>query len=179
MVGYAVAKQVDNYKLLGVYISSDLSWNEHVNFIVKKATKRLYSLRVLRKAGVQQADLVRIYCSLLWSVLEYGAPVWSALPGYLSNVIESVQRRALRIICPLVEFEAALIRTGLVSREARRANLSAKFFSKAKETPPIRDVIPLVTQVSYGYTLRSGSAGDVKVNARTERFRSFITMRYV
>ena len=107
------------------------------------------------------------------------APVWSALPGYLSNVIESEQRRALRIVCPLVEYEAALISTGLVSLEAHRANLSAKFFSKAKETPPIRDVIPLVTQVSHGYTLRSGSARDVKVKVRTERFRSFITMCYV
>ena len=29
--------------------------------------------------------------------------------------------------------------------------------------------IPLVTQVSKGYTLRSGSARDVKVNVRTER----------
>ena len=179
VVGDTVAKQVDNYKLLGVYISSDLSWNVHVDFIVKKATKRLYSLRVRRKADVQQADLVLIYCSLIRSVLEYGAPVWSALPGYLSNVIESVQRGALRIICPLVEYEAALISTGLVSLDARRANLSAKFFSKAKETLPLRDVIPLVTQVSHGYTLRSGSARDVKVNARTDRFRSFITMRYV
>ena len=78
--------------------------------------------------------------------------MWSALPGYLRNVIESVQRRALRIICPLVEYEAALISTGLVSLEACCANLSAKFFSKAKETPPTRDVIPLVTQVSHGYT---------------------------
>ena len=72
VVGDAVAKQVDNYKLLGVYISSDLSWKEYVDFIVKKATKRLYSLKVLRKASVQQADLVRIYCSLIRSVLEYG-----------------------------------------------------------------------------------------------------------
>ena len=72
--------------------------------------------------------------------------MWLALPVDLSNVIESVQRRALRIICPLVEYEAVLITTGLVSLDARRANLSAKVFSKAKETPPMRDVIPLVTQ---------------------------------
>ena len=69
-----------------------------------------------------------------------------SLPGDVSNVIESAQRRALRIVCPLVEYEAALISTGLVSLDARRANLSAKVFSKPKETPPIRDVIPLVTQ---------------------------------
>ena len=66
--------------------------------------------------------------------------MWSALPGDLSNVIESVQRRALikGNLPPLVEYEAALISTGLVSLDARRANLSAKFFSWAKETPPIR-----------------------------------------
>ena len=81
----------------------------------------------------------RIYCSLIQPVLEYGAPVWSVLPGYLSNVIKSVQRRALRIICSLVEYEAAFISTGLVSLDARRANLSAKFFSEAKETPPKKD----------------------------------------
>lgn len=67
VVGDIVGKEVNNYKLLGVYISSELSWNEHVDV---KATKRLYSLRVLRKAGVQQAGLVCIYCSLIWSVLE-------------------------------------------------------------------------------------------------------------
>ena len=72
--------------------------------------------------------------------------MWSVLPGDLSNVIESVQTRALRIICPLVEYEAVLITTGLVSLDAHRANLSAKVFSKAKETPPIRDIIPLDTQ---------------------------------
>ena len=33
----------------------------------------------------------------------------------------------------------ALVSTGLVSLDAHRANLSAVFFSKAKETPPIRD----------------------------------------
>ena len=158
---------------------NDLAAAAEVDFIVKKATKRLYSLRVLRKACVQQADLVRIYCLLIRSVLEYGAPVWSALPGYLTNAIESVRRRALRIICPLVGYETALISTGFVSLEARRANLLTKYFSKSKDTPHIRDVIPLVTQVSHGYTLRSVSSRDVRMSARTERFRSFINMRYV
>ena len=66
---------VQKYKLLGVYISSDLSWNFHIDYIVKKANKRLYALRALRKAGVTKVDLVSIYCSLIRSVLEYCAPV--------------------------------------------------------------------------------------------------------
>ena len=38
-------EQVDHANILGVTISHDLSWNKHVENIVKKAGKRLYMLR--------------------------------------------------------------------------------------------------------------------------------------
>jgi hypothetical protein len=38
----APLETVDSYKLLGVHISKDLSWNTHCDYIVKKANKRLY-----------------------------------------------------------------------------------------------------------------------------------------
>ena len=88
--------QVQTYKLLGVHVSYDLSWNTHVEHIVTKASKRLYGLRLLRKSGVACADLVSIYCALIRSVLEYAAPVWAAFPLYLDNLIESVQRKVLK-----------------------------------------------------------------------------------
>ena len=44
-------EQVDHAKLLGVTISHDLSWNKHVENIVKKAGKRLYMLYQLKRAG--------------------------------------------------------------------------------------------------------------------------------
>ena len=43
---------VTNYKLLGVYLNEDLDWNTHIDYIFKKACKRLYSLRILKRAGV-------------------------------------------------------------------------------------------------------------------------------
>ena len=45
----SVIQRVVTYKLLGVYISEDLSWNAHIEHIVKKANKRLYPLRTLKK----------------------------------------------------------------------------------------------------------------------------------
>ena len=63
-IGDTIVEQVESYKLLGVHISADLSWNTHVDHIVKKANKRLYALRVLRKTGIHPTDLVCIYCSL-------------------------------------------------------------------------------------------------------------------
>ena len=49
---------VDHAKLLGVIITRDLSWNIHVSEVVKKASKRLYFLRQLKRVNVQKADLL-------------------------------------------------------------------------------------------------------------------------
>ena len=53
---------VQHAKLLGVTISSDLTWNKHVenNIIVAKAGKRVYMLYQLKRAGIGQHDLVTI-----------------------------------------------------------------------------------------------------------------------
>ena len=41
---------VQSAKLLGMTVTSNLSWNEHINAIVKKASKRLYFLVQLKRA---------------------------------------------------------------------------------------------------------------------------------
>ena len=121
--------QVQTYKLLGVHVSHDLSWNTHVEHIVTKASERLYALRLLRKSGVACADLVSIYCDLIRSVLQYAAPVWAALPLYLDNLIESVQRKALRIIFPAVHYNSALYQSGLKTLNERRKEMCTNFIS--------------------------------------------------
>ena len=101
---------------------------------MKKATKRLYALRSLKKAGVQMRDLVGIYGALIRSVLKYAAPVWSGLPVYLSDVLEAVQRRANRMIFPHADYNTALCIAGLGSLADCRDATCAKFISKAKTT---------------------------------------------
>ena len=85
----------NSVKILGVTISSDLKWNEHISsFIV-----------LLKRANVPLSDIVNFYCTMIRPVLEYCAPVFHhALPQYLSDDIERVQKRALSIICPCVVF---------------------------------------------------------------------------
>ena len=48
---------VDSVKLLGLNISSDLTWNIHINEILKKASKRLYFLLQPKRAKVTCTDL--------------------------------------------------------------------------------------------------------------------------
>ena len=49
---------VDNVKLLGVTMSSDLTWNAHIEEVIKKANKRLYFLVQLKRAKVPLKELV-------------------------------------------------------------------------------------------------------------------------
>ena len=44
-----------------------------------------------------------MYTSSVRSVLEYAVPVWQSIPGYLSTKIESIQKRALKIIFPFAD----------------------------------------------------------------------------
>ena len=59
VLGGNVVERASNYKLLGVQLSDDLKWNNHVDYIYKKACKKLYSLCVLRRAGVEQRSILK------------------------------------------------------------------------------------------------------------------------
>ena len=51
-----------------------------LDYIVKKANRRLYALRQLKKCKVPSADIVHIYCALIRSILEYAYAVFAGLP---------------------------------------------------------------------------------------------------
>lgn len=93
-------------------LSDDLSRNCHVDYVIKKANTRLYAIRTLKKAGLSRSDLVNIYCSFIRLRIEYAFLAWSSLTVYLSDVTESILKRALRIIYQDMSYEEALIRGG-------------------------------------------------------------------
>ena len=67
---------VDSVKLLGLNISSDLTWNIHINEILKKASKRLYFLLQLKRAKVTRTDLELFYSSCIRSIMDYAVPAY-------------------------------------------------------------------------------------------------------
>ena len=90
---------VPSAKLLGVMMSNDLKWNAHVEMICKKVAARLYFRRQLKRAKVPTNDLLSFYTTCIRPVAEYACPVFhTALPQYLSDQLERLQKRALRII---------------------------------------------------------------------------------
>ena len=100
-IGDETLEVVHTVKLLGVHLSSDLKWSIHINNVCSKASKRLFALGILKRNGAVQKDLRNVYCSFIRPVLEYACPARRfSLPVFLSDQIEQIQRRSVKIICP-------------------------------------------------------------------------------
>ena len=168
-------EMVSSAKVLGVVISSDLKWSAHIDSITTKAAKRLYLLRQLKRAGIANNDLVRFYCSVIRSILEYACQVFHCnLPLYLSEEIERIQRRALRMIFPDCSYSEGLVKAGLPTLYDRRSTLCKELFKDidAQGNHKLRHLLPSRSQQNYN--LRSTRAFAAPV-CKTNRFRdSFI-----
>ena len=124
-------EKVSSSKLLGVYISDDLKWESHIQYVYDKAASRVYFLCMLRHASVPNEDLVGIYLSILRPLLEYACQVWHpGLTLHQGKVLESVQKRALKIIFPDLTYEKALETTGLPLLSQRRTDMCHKLYKQ-------------------------------------------------
>ena len=67
---------VEEMKLLGVIIQSDLKWSANTEYIVSKAFKQLWVLRRLKQAGANQQELIDMYIKIVRCHSELAVPVW-------------------------------------------------------------------------------------------------------
>ena len=101
-------------KILGVSKRDDLRWHDHVEKISAKALQRIYLLRQLKSAGIDRISLIQFYCASIRSVWKYASHAFHfILVVYLSDQIERIQKRVLRIMHPEVSYRKALEDTKL------------------------------------------------------------------
>ncbi len=101
---------VTNFKLLGLTINNKLTWNHHIDEVVKKVNKRIYYLKQLKRANVlcnDQISQIRpppqatFYTSCIRSVIDYAILLfYYALPQYLHNELICLEKKAMAIIMP-------------------------------------------------------------------------------
>ncbi len=91
-------RSVQSIVFLGVVLSDDLKWNCHFDRILKKAAKRIYILRNLRRSGCSEDVLWRVYISMVRPVLTYAAPSFCNAPDYLWGSLLRFERRLWRIM---------------------------------------------------------------------------------
>ena len=96
VVGNNGIERLSTYKIIGVFIDIDLMLNSHVDPIYKKAWKKLYSLRILRRAGVDQDSMLKVYTSSVSSVLEYAVRVGNPFQVICLTKLNSYRKGRLR-----------------------------------------------------------------------------------
>ena len=106
----------------------------------------------LKRARVPQKDLWLFYITCVRSVIDYAAPVFHhALPAYLSQELERVQKRAMRIICPGIEYQQALALMSLPTVAEHHHNIYTRTFESimSDSNHKLRRLLPPLYKSNY------------------------------
>ena len=166
---------VKSAKLLGLTFNDHLKWNDQVGQIVKKSSKRLYMLRLLKRARADTKTLIHVYVTCIRPVAEYGAQVWHYnIPEYLSAEVERIQLRAMRIIDSSLSYKDALVKYNLPTLLSRRNFLCSSFFNKniQQQSDIVSELVKYAPSMEYDLRFPNKL---VPYKCKTNRFKnSFI-----
>ena len=148
----ALLENVNETKLLGVYITSDLKWTKNTEMLVIRAYKRMIMLHRLIQFNPPQSDLVTIYKLYIRSILEQSCHVWHySLTQEDVTDLERVQKVACKVILQenYESYDQALDLLDLETLFNRREKLLLKFGKKCASHPRTSDMFPLSKQCEY------------------------------
>ena len=92
-----MVNETTNHKHLGLILSNNCSWTEHINSICDKAWARLNLMRTL-KFRVSRRSLEKMYISYVRPLIEYSDSVWDNCSTESKNQLESIHIEAARVI---------------------------------------------------------------------------------
>lgn len=93
---------VSSYKYLGVQLTSNLTWNVHIEHIINNANRMLGYLRRNFAKAPSSLKLL-LYKILIRSKLEYAPCIWNPYCNNLMNSLEIVQNNSARFILTITE----------------------------------------------------------------------------
>ena len=145
---------VDEIRLLGIILRSDMKWISNTKNMIQKANKRLWILRRLKSLGAGTDDLVEVYTKQIRCVLELAVPAWQ---GGISQAertdLERVQKSASHIILGdfYTSYKCALKDLNLDSLETKsvytRSKLMKYFDVKANHNRFERSPLSFITKI--------------------------------
>ena len=90
---------IEETKLLGTVITSDLKWHRNTEVLGKRANARMRILHKISEFSAPVEDMVQIYISYIRSILEQSSTVWhSSLTQEDVDDLKRVQKSVMRII---------------------------------------------------------------------------------
>ena len=81
----------DKLKLLGVTFEQvPVNWDTHIDYLLSKASSRLYILRICKYYGYSKENLDLLFQSLILSVFTYATEVWGC--AFYSKYLSSIDK---------------------------------------------------------------------------------------
>ena len=86
-------------KILGFHFDSTSTAVFHVTKVIDKFYSKLWTLRFLKRSGMDSRNLLKVYRTIILPSVEYCSEIYDTLiPQYIANKLESVQRQAVKIM---------------------------------------------------------------------------------
>ena len=165
---------VEEIRLLGVTVRSDLSWKSNTSMMCKKAFARLWMIRRLKPLGATDGELLDVYDKQIRCVVEYASPVWTAgLTKADESHIERVQKAAFAIILGkrYTTYSAVLQLLDRKTLKERRFELNLKFAKKCLKSEKYKHWFKPSVMSEQALKTRSVMKGKLlPVQARTKAF---------
>ena len=90
-------ERAKTYNYLGIDLDENLSWDSHIDNIVKKVSAGLGAIRRVRSL-VPRETLIMIYKALVQPYFDYCSSVWGSIGVCQSERLQKLQNRAARLI---------------------------------------------------------------------------------
>ena len=137
-------------KLVGLVVTSDMTWQEHVNYTVGRVNKVLWQLTRFKQLGATAEQLLKYYILKIRSILMFGSVCYhSALTLHQRSQLELQQKRSLAIILEnrYRGYDQARVLLQLSSFEELREEACAKWALKAQASPQHQHLFPKNTSI--------------------------------
>jgi hypothetical protein len=95
-----ILEQVNQFKLVGITITSKLQWDVQATIVQNKISPVVYYLRKLTNK-LNESNKILIYHALIGSHVNYGLPIWQGCSIKASNAIQVTHNKALRAVFKL------------------------------------------------------------------------------
>ena len=133
--GESYVDVVEQHKLLGHIISTDMKTISNTLYICQKAYKKMWMLRRLKELGCRVPELLDVLRQQILSILELAVPYWAPMiTKKESEMIERILKTALHIILQsdYINFKHALRLTQMKSLSLHRKDIKFKCCKKAE-----------------------------------------------
>ena len=129
---------VNEMKIVGFIMRSDMRTCSNTEYLVKKAFKRMWIIRRLKALGCPNKELLVVLREQIISICEVGVAWWGPMITIQeSNMLERVLKAGLHIIFQdnYINFKNALILGNLKSLKERRCAQIVTFSKKSYKNP--------------------------------------------